>query len=89
MPIECNPKKMAEDVSHGLISFNKAVLKKYTPVDLKVIHSNLQVVLREVRAQFVELTNFEAVKEKNIRMQRLNQAIMMLSNYCKLYRVQL
>jgi hypothetical protein len=89
MPIEGNPKKMAEDVSNGLISFNKAVLKKYTPVDLKVIHSNLQVVLREVRAQFVELTNFDAVKEKNIRMQRLNQAIMMLSNYCKLYRVQL
>ena len=89
MPIEGNPKKYAEDISYGLVSLNKAVFKKYTPQDLKIILSNLQVVLRDVRAQFVEQANFDAVKEKNIRMQRINQAIMILSSYCKIYKIPL
>jgi len=89
MPIEGSPKKLAEDISNGLVSFNKAVFRKYTPVDLKIIYSNLQSVLRETRAEFVDQKNFEEIKQKNIKMQKLNTAIMVLSNYCKVQRIPL
>jgi hypothetical protein len=89
MAIEGSPKKFATDIAAGLVTLNKAVLRKYTPQDLKLIHSNLNVVLREVRAEFVEQSNFDAIKDKNIRMQRLNQAMMILSNYCKVYKITL
>ncbi len=87
MPIDGNPKKMAEDISNGLISLNKAVLKKYTPADLKIISNNLNMVLREVRASFVEHNDFDAQKLKSMRMQRINQALLVLRNFAKVYRV--
>lgn len=86
MAIDGNPKKMAEDISNGLISLNKAVLKKYTPADLKMISNNLTTVQREIRSSFVDQNDFDGVKLKNQRMQRINQALLVLRNYCKVHR---
>ena len=89
MPIEGSPKKYAEDISNGLVLVNKAVFKKYSPQDLKIIFVNLRTVLRDIRATFVETSNFDAIKEKNVRMQRINNAITVLSHYCKVLRIPL
>ena len=62
---------------------------RYTPADLKVINTNLQQVLREVRGDVPPPDDAEATRKKNLRMQRLNQAILMLTNYCRQQRISL
>lgn len=89
MPLEGSPKKFAEDVALGLIILNKAVFKKYSPPDFKVMMNALQNHLRDVRAEFVDQNDFDAIKKKNYRMQKLNQAMMMISTYCKTLRIPL
>jgi len=87
MAIAGNPKKMAKDISEGYASLNQAGLKKYTPQDLKIIKTNLEIVYREIRSEQVELNDHNAVKDKNTRMSRVNQATMVLRTFAKKRRI--
>ena len=87
MAISGNPKKLAQDVAGGFYSLSPPVLKKYTPADLKIILSNLMLVQREVRQTQVSLEDVQLVKEKNMKISRLNQALMVLRSYCKKMRI--
>ena len=87
MAISGNPKKLAQDVAGGFYSLSPPVLKKYTPSDLKIILSNLTLVQREVRQTQVSLGDVQLVKEKNMKISRLNQALMVLRSYCKKMRI--
>jgi hypothetical protein len=84
-----NPLVMAREIGDGFRSLTPATLKRYTPADLKVINTNLQQVLREVRGDVPPPDDAEATRKKNLRMQRLNQAILMLTNYCRQQRISL
>jgi hypothetical protein len=87
MAISGNPLAIAREIGEGLQSLNPATLKRYTPIDLKVINNSLQQVLRDVRGQVPPSGDAEATRKKNLRMQRLNQAIMTLANYCRQNRI--
>ena len=89
MAISGNPVAMARDIGDGFLSLSPTALKKYTPADLKVINNSLQQVLREVRGEAVSQDDQEAVRRKNLRIQRLNQAIMNLAHYCRQRRIPL
>ena len=89
MAISGNPKKIAQDIADGYQSLSAPGLKKYTPADLKVILTNLAIVQREIRAIQVPLEDVLAVKAKNMRVSRLNQAEMVLRSYCKKMRIPL
>lgn len=89
MAVAGNPLHMARDIGDGFQSLNPASLKKYTPADLKIVHNSLQQVLRDTRGEVPAADDPEAVRKKNLRMQRLNQAIMMLANYCRQHRIPL
>ena len=87
MAISGNPKKMAEDIAGGFFSLSPPVLKKYTPADLKIILNNITLVKREIRQVQVPLEDVQLVKAKNMRISRMNQAEMVLRNYCKKKRI--
>lgn len=89
MAIPGNPLVMAREIGDGFRSLSPASLKKYTPADLKVINTSLQQVLREVRGEAISSEDVEAIRRKNLRMQRLNQAVVMLTNYCRQQRIPL
>ncbi len=89
MAIAGNPKKMAEDIAHGLVSLSPPALKRYAPADLKIILSNLGVVQREVRALQVPQEDVVQLKAKNTRLTRLRQAEVVLRSFCKKYRFPL
>lgn len=80
---------MAMDIAEGYMSFTVATLKKYTAVDLKVINSNLQMVLKELRRKQTPLEDVMAIKMKNMKMQRVNHAITIISAYCRKKRLSL
>ena len=87
MAISGNPKKLAQDIAGGFYSLSPPILKKYTPADLKIILSNLMLVQREIRQVQVPLEDVPLVKEKNMKISRLNQALMVLRSYCKKMRI--
>ena len=84
MPIAGNPKKLAYDVAQGYQQFTQATLRAYSPEELKVLLFNLNIVLRELRGTQVPLEDFEALKDKNMKIRRLNQAITTIQSYASL-----
>jgi hypothetical protein len=80
---------LARDIGDGFHSLSPATLKKYAPADLKIINGSLQKVLRDVRGEPPTPGDPEAIRKKNLRMQRLNQAILLLANHCRQNRIPL
>jgi hypothetical protein len=89
MLIAGNPKKLAYDVAQGYQQFTQATLRAYPLEDLKVLLFNLNIVLREVRGTQVPLEDIEALKDKNMKIRRLNQAINTIQSYAHLKGLKL
>jgi hypothetical protein len=81
MPISGNPKKLASDVANGFQQFNHSSLRQYTAEDLKVIIFNLNFVLRELRGKQIPLEDIDALKDKNNKIRRINQAINLIQSF--------
>ena len=87
MAISGNPKKIAQDISEGFMIISAPSLKRYNGVDLKTIMSNIAMVSRELRAQQIPLEDVMALKKKNMKVSRLNQAEMIIRAHCKKLRI--
>ncbi len=87
MAISGNPHKLAQDIAEGFANITMATLRKYNPGDLKVINSNLNIVIRELRQLQVPLDDVMAIKKKNMKIQRANTALSVIRNYCKKKRI--
>ena len=84
MPFAGNPRKLAYDVAQGFQQFTPATLRAYNLEELKVLLFNLNIVLREVRASQVPLEDIDALKDKNVKIRRLNQSINTIQSYASL-----
>ncbi|MFQ5803242.1 MAG: hypothetical protein ACE5JQ_10140 [Candidatus Methylomirabilales bacterium] len=89
MTIAGNPLSMAREIGDGFHSLTPGTLKRYTPADLKIVNSSLRQVLRDARGEVAQPGDADAIRRKNLRVQRLNQAILMLANYCRQHRIPL
>jgi len=89
MPIAGNPKKLAYAVAQGFQQFTQSILRAYTPEELKILFFNLNIVLREVRGTQVPLEDMENLKDKNVKIRRLNQAISTLHTFAALKGIRL
>jgi hypothetical protein len=89
MALTGNPLALARDIGDGFQSFSPAALKRFTPAELKSIHTSLQKVLRDIRGEAPSPGDAEAIRKKNLRMQRLNQAVIMVANHCRQRRIPL
>jgi len=89
MAIAGNPKKLAYSVAQGFQQFTPSTLRAYTMEDLKVLLFNLNIVLREVRGMQVPLEDVETLKDKNVKIRRLNQAITTIQSFASLKGIRL
>jgi hypothetical protein len=89
MAINGSPKMLAGDIAKGLTTITVSNIKQYTPSDLKTIVVNIGIVAREIRGEQVPLEDIMAVKAKNQKLQRLNQALSTISSYAKQRRIPL
>ena len=89
MAISGNPHKMAMDIAEGYTTFTVATLKKYAPQDLKVISSNLAIVVAELRREKIPLEDVMALKMRNMKIQRVNNTLTIIRGYCKKKRIVL
>lgn len=89
MAISGNPKKIAQDISEGFMIISAPTLKRYNAADLKTIMNNIAMVSRELRAEQIPLEDVMALKKKNMKVSRLNQAEMIIRAHCKKLRIPL
>jgi hypothetical protein len=87
MAISGNPKKIAQDISEGFMIISAPSLRRYNAADLKTILNNIAVVSRELRALQIPLEDVMALKKKNMKVSRLNQAEMIIRSHCKKKRI--
>ena len=87
MAISGNPKKIAQDISEGVVSVSSPMLKRYNAADIKIILNNMAIVSRELRAQQIPLEDVMALKKKNMKITRMNQAEMIIRAHCKKMRI--
>lgn len=83
MALSGSPKKLAQDVAAGYLNFSPPMLRKYTPADIKTLLANLAMVTRDIRQEQVPLEDVPAVKAKNMKLSRLNQAEVVIRAFCK------
>lgn len=89
MALVGSPKALVKDVAGGYLAFTPLVLKRFTPEEIKAISTQIDLLLREMRGQAVSARNIPALREKNLRLGRLNEAHMVLTTYCKKNKVLL
>lgn len=87
MAIAGSPKKIALDIAGGFTSVSQTTLRQYTPADMKIILANLAVVTRDLRSEQIPLEDVMALKSKNMKLSRLNQASVIIRAYCKKRRI--
>ncbi len=89
MAIAGNPKKLAQDIADGYFMLTPPMLKSYTPIDLKTIVVNIGIVSRELRQEQIPAEDVMAIKSRNMKLTRLNQAEMVIQAFCKKRRIPL
>lgn len=89
MALAGNPKKLAQDIAEGFFIITPPMLKSYTPADLKVIVTNIAIVSRELRQEIISSDDVQAIKARNMKLSRLNQADMVIQAFCKKRRLQM
>jgi hypothetical protein len=84
-----NPLGYARDIAEGNAPFTAIQLKRMTAEDLKTVRINLGLVLRDVRNEAVPERNLDAIRRRAHKLQRVNEAIMLLETHAKKLRISL
>ena len=80
---------MAKDIMEGYVALNPLVLKKMDHASYKELHQHLRKLQNTTRTEGVSLSNQEALRNRNQRLQRIHQAMSVIENQAKLLRIVL
>lgn len=87
MAISGSPTKLARDIADGFLSLAPPGLKQYSPADLKTILNHIAAVTRDLRQEILPADDVMAIKTRNMKLTRLNQAATVIRAYCKKHRL--
>ncbi|MDA8326847.1 MAG: hypothetical protein M0033_11600 [Nitrospiraceae bacterium] len=80
-------KSVAHDVREGFVTVNPLFLRPFEVEDLKGLHAEIEKCLTEVRAEKFPHGDMEAIRTRNLRLQRLYGASMILRNFARAKRI--
>jgi hypothetical protein len=78
---------MAKDIVEGYVALNPLVLKKFDATTFKELHMHLRKLQTVVRSEGVDLTNQEATRNRNQKLQRMHQAMSVLEYQAKIQKI--
>jgi hypothetical protein len=78
---------MAKDIMEGYVVLNPLVLKKFDAATFKELHMQLRRIQTVIRSAGVDLTNQEATRTRNQKLQRMHQAMAVLENQAKVQKI--
>ena len=82
-------KAVAADVGDGYMMINPLVLKKFDKDMIKDLYEHLNKTMNAARNIAVPLNDILAMRQKNMKLQRLHNAIIILRNTARERRVML
>jgi hypothetical protein len=82
-------KAVATDVGDGYMTINPLVLKKFDKDMIKDLFEHLNKAMAAARNLAVPLNDILAMRQKNMKLQRLHNAIIILRNTARERRVML
>ena len=87
--IRGNPLSVAKEIADGFLFVNPIFLKKFQESDYKDLYYNLIKVQKLVRSEAPDLKDFQAVRQRNMRLQRINSSLMVIKHQCKTKKILL
>ena len=82
-------KAIAKDVAEGLVFINPQLLKRFSMENYKDLYLFLRKTQKEVRGQSFPTTDIPAIRKRNMRLQRLTQAVTVVEYSAKEKRISL
>jgi len=80
---------VAVDVAEGYISVNPLFLKKFDKDMVKELNDHLNKALTGTRNEKIDFTNQVALRTRNMKLQRLHNAMIVLRNVAREKRIPL
>jgi len=74
---------ISKDIAEGYVIVNPLFLKPLDPETLKNLHQQIMKVQTEIRGEKFPFNNVAAIRSRNIRLQRLHSALMIIKNFAK------
>ena len=82
-------KLVAIDIAEGVISVNPLFLKKFDNDMIKELFEFLNKTLIATRTEKIDLTNQASVRTRNMKLQRLHNAMIIIRNTAREKRIPL
>jgi hypothetical protein len=82
-PQSRNVKAIAVDISEGFITVNALFLKPYDQPALKALYDAISRVQATIRTQPFPYNKPELIRRRNVRLQRLYTAQMVIRNFAR------
>ncbi len=82
-------KAVLRDVAEGYVAVNPLFLKSFDDETLREFHKELEKVQIEVRGEKFPTYDPNAIRSRNVRLQRLYSAAMIIRNYARVRRISL
>ena len=80
---------VAVDVAEGYISVNPLFLKKFDKDMVKELYDHLNKALTSTRNEKTDFTNIVVLRTRNLKLQRLHNAMIVLRNIAREKRIPL
>lgn len=82
-------KSVAADVAEGYVSVNPLFLKKFDKDMVKELYEHLNKAMTFARTEKLDPANQAAVRTRNMKLQRLHNAMIVLRNIAREKRIPL
>jgi len=73
----------AKDVMEGYLTLNPLVLKKFEDHTYKELYRQLRKLQIAIRSEGVDLSNQTGLRTRNLRLQRMHQALTVMEHHAK------
>ena len=82
-------KAITVDVAEGYVAVNPLFLKSFDPDSLKDFYHQIDKTQRELRAERFPTNDIQAIRMRNLKLQRLYSAQMIIRNFARERRIPL
>jgi len=82
-------KALIRDVAEGFVTVNPLFLKPFDPETVREFYRDLSKVQTEIRSERFPTSDVTAIRNRNMRLQRLYSAAMIVRNFARERRIPL
>ncbi len=82
-------KAIAYDVAEGYVTVNPIFLKPLEPKVIKELYEELVKILAQIRGEKIKHGDVEAIRWRNMRLQRLHSASMIIKTFVRERRLKI